>query len=89
MLHFWPFDGWAVPDGKSVVAEVYPSIFRNRYPGSTGTIERTPDQQDAYAVARWLEENTRWGFLRRYLSPPLTEAERRVAEREGWILGVA
>jgi hypothetical protein len=88
-LHFWPFDGWEVPDGKSVVAEVYPSIFRNRYPRPTGADERTPDQHDAYAVARWLEETTRRGFLCRYLSPPLTDEERRLAEREGWILGVA
>jgi hypothetical protein len=88
-LHFWPFDGWDVPDGKSVVAEVYPSIFRNRYPRMTGVIERTSDQHDAYAVARWLEETTRHGFLCRYLSPPLTNEERRLAEREGRILGVA
>ena len=24
-IHFWPFDGWEVPEGKSVVAEVYPA----------------------------------------------------------------
>ncbi|CAA7624209.1 hypothetical protein [Magnetospirillum sp. SS-4] len=24
-IHFWPFDGWAVPLGRSVVAEVYPN----------------------------------------------------------------
>jgi hypothetical protein len=29
-LHFWPFDGWQPVPGKSLVAEVYPSIFRNR-----------------------------------------------------------
>jgi hypothetical protein len=88
-LHFWPFDGWDVPDGKSVVTEVYPSIFRNRYPLTAGGVKRTADQQDAYAVARWLEETTRRGFLSRYFSPPLTDEERKLAEREGWILGVA
>jgi hypothetical protein len=31
-LHFWPFDGWVIPENKSVIAEVYPSIFHNRYP---------------------------------------------------------
>jgi hypothetical protein len=30
-VHFWPFDGWQPPAGKAVIAEVYPSIFRNRY----------------------------------------------------------
>ena len=28
-VHFWPFDGCDVLDEKSVIAEVYPSIFRN------------------------------------------------------------
>src|SRR5690606_7314086 len=28
-IHVWPFDGWQVPESKSVLAEVYPSIFRN------------------------------------------------------------
>jgi hypothetical protein len=88
-IHFWPFDGWAIPEGKSVIAEVYPSIFRNRYPRTENRIERSADQQDAYAVARWLEETTRRGFLSRYLDPPLTDEERRQAGREGWILGVA
>ena len=32
LIHFWPFDGWEIPEGKSAIAEVYPSIFRNRYP---------------------------------------------------------
>jgi hypothetical protein len=31
LIHFWPFDGWAVPEDRSVIAEVCPSIFRNRY----------------------------------------------------------
>ena len=66
-----------------------PSIFRNRYPLPMGALERTPDQQDTYAVASWLEETTRRGFLCRYLSPPLTDSEGRLAEREGWRLGVA
>jgi hypothetical protein len=88
-LHFWPFDGWDVPDGMSVVAEVYPSLFRHRYAQKSGAAKRTQDQHDAYAVARWLEETTRHGFLCRYLSLPLTDEERKLAEREGWILGVA
>jgi hypothetical protein len=43
-LFFWPFDGWQPPDGVSVIVEVYPSIFRNRYPKNG----RTPDDRDAY-----------------------------------------
>lgn len=83
-LHFWPFDGWNPPDGKSVIAEVYPSIFRNRYPRQN----RTCDQQDAYSVARWLSETSQAGFLDRYFDPPLTNDEREIADLEGWILGI-
>jgi hypothetical protein len=83
-LFFWPFDGWQPPGGVSVIAEVYPSIFRNRYPKNG----RTPDERDAYSVARWLEESARRGILARYFDPPLTLPERRVAALEGWILGI-
>jgi len=83
-VHFWPFDGWDVPEGRSVVAEVFPSILRNRYPREG----RSRNEQDAYAVARWLSETCERGFLGRYLDPPLTAEESRVAELEGWILGV-
>jgi hypothetical protein len=27
-VHFWPFDGWDIPGGRSAVAEVYPSLWR-------------------------------------------------------------
>ena len=85
-VHFWPFDGWAVPVGKSAIVEVYPALFHRRYdlPDSV----RGNDERDAYAVARWLAEADQRGILDRYLNPPLTDAERRQAEREGWILGV-
>lgn len=84
-LHFWPFDGWQVPAGKSVIAEVYPALYRNRYPRGG----RTADEQDAYSVARWLSEADRRGILARYFEPPLTARERRIAAVEGWILGVS
>lgn len=83
-VHLWPFDGWDVPAGKSVLVEVYPSLFRNRFPRG----ERTADQQDAYAVGCWLSEMDRNGFLAGYFSPPLTEEQKLVANLEGWILGV-
>jgi hypothetical protein len=83
-VHFWPFDGWSPPAEKIVIVEVYPSIFRNRYDKQG----RTADEHDAYAVARWLAETAARGSLKRYFNPPLTLEERRVAEREGWIMGV-
>lgn len=83
-LHVWPFDGWAIPDDKAVLAEVYPSLFRHRYEREG----RTADQQDAYATARWMQEMQARGVLHDYFEPPLTLAERSMAALEGWILGV-
>lgn len=83
-LFFWPFDGWQPREDASIVAEVYPSIFRNRYPRDG----RTPDEHDAYSVARWLEESVRREIIGRYFDPPLTLPERRIAALEGWILGI-
>jgi hypothetical protein len=84
-VHFWPFDGWEIPWEKSAIVEVYPSIFRHRYEDD----QRTGDEQDAYSIARWLKETSEGGHLDRYLQPPLTDGERKVAELEGWILGIA
>lgn len=83
-IHFYPFDGWKIPSGKSVITEVYPSIFRNRYPAQ----KRTTDEQDAYAVSRWLREADENNFLSHYMNPPLTNKERQTANLEGWILGI-
>jgi len=84
-VHFWPFDGWDIPEGVSVIAEVYPSILRSRYSKQ----DRTQDQHDAYSVARWLKDICEGGHLGRYLDPPLADDEREIAELEGWILGIA
>lgn len=83
-IHFWPFDGWIPLEGKSVIAEIYPSIFRNRFPRQ----ERSCDKQDAYSVARWLSETSQAGILHRYFNPPLTDHEGEIAHLEGWILGI-
>lgn len=83
-MHFWPVDGWNVPEDKSVIAEAYPSIFKNRYHRE----DRSADQQDAYAVARWLTEADDRGILDRYFDPPLTDEDRRIADLEGWIMGI-
>ncbi len=83
-VHFWPFDGWVARPGVHVVAEVYPALWRGRYP----TAGRTPDQQDAYSTARWLQEVDTEGKLKQFFDPPLADDERAIAEIEGWILGV-
>ena len=83
-VHFWPFDGWAIPPGKSAVAEAYPSLWKGSFPPEG----RTPDQHDAYTIAAWLRQTDQDGQLNRFLRPSLTPAERAIAEVEGWILGV-
>jgi hypothetical protein len=84
-LHFWPFDGWDIPSGKSVVAEAYPSLWSKGF----HTENRDPHQHDAYSTARWLSEMDASDSLTPYFSPQLTPQERKIASLEGWILGVA
>lgn len=83
-VHFWPFDGWVIPAGRSALAEVYPSLWKHDYPVG----DRTPDQHDAFVVATWLREADRDGRLPAALTPELSFHERAVAGVEGWILGV-
>jgi len=83
-VHFWPFDGWEIPLGRSVVVEVYPSLWMRRF----ATDGRNADQQAAYAVAAWLQRADLNGSLGRYFDPPLTSEEQAIAKVEGWILGI-
>ncbi len=83
--HFWPFDGWEIPPGRSMVAEVYPSLWMRRFPADG----HDSDQHAAYATAAWLRRADMDHALPRYLNPPLQPHERTLAEVEGWILGVA
>lgn len=83
-VHFWPFDGWAIPAGRSAIAEVYPALWRRGF-ANTG---RTQDQHDAFCIAAWLSRADREGELAAFLKPNLLPAEREAAEVEGWILGV-
>lgn len=83
-IHLWPFDGWEIPNGKSTIVEVYPSLWSRSIPQG----DRTPDQHDAYSVACWLRHTDLGGKLPTYLSPPLNSAERTVAQVDGWILGI-
>jgi hypothetical protein len=84
-VHFWPFDGWAVPAGRSAVVEVYPSLWRHAF----ARADRDPHQHDAYTAAAWLRAADLDGSLAGFLAPQLTPAELTVARVEGWILGVA
>jgi hypothetical protein len=83
-LHFWPFDGWEIPKGKSVVAEVYPALWMRRFPREG----RDSDEQAAYAASAWLQRPDLSGSMNRFLKPSLTTEELGIAKIEGWILGV-
>lgn len=84
-VHFWPFDGWEIPAGRSAIAEVHPALCS---PGSVHE-GRTADQHDACSIAAWLSRTDRDGSLAALLNPDLSPADRTLAQVEGWILGVA
>lgn len=83
-IHFWPFDGWEIPTGRSAVVEVYPSLWNRIFPRE----DRSADQHDAYAVSAWLRQTDLDGSFAKFLNPSLLPGERAVAQVEGWILGV-
>ena len=83
-LHFWPFDGWSPPLGRSVIAEVYPSLWSRSYPRE----DRSPDQHDAYSIARWMRESDAAGSLPEHFGPNLSDSDHATACYEGWILGL-
>jgi hypothetical protein len=84
-VHFWPFDGWLPPAGRSVIAEVYPALFSDQDPPEG----LTNDQRDAWRVAKAFREADFGGELPGWFAPKLPPEKRKIAEREGWMLGVA
>ncbi len=83
-VHFWPFDGWTPPPGRSVVAEVYPSLWRKGFARG----QRTDDQHDAYVVAERLRQADEAGELSAWFAAPTEPEVKAAADIEGWILGV-
>ena len=83
-VHFWPFDGWTPPSGRSVIAEIYPSLWNQTHPWEG----RTPGQHDAETAARWMQETDAASKLEVCFQPPLSREERSLAAVEGWILGI-
>jgi hypothetical protein len=84
-VHFWPFDGWDIPAGRSAIAEVYPA----RWSRSFARADRLADQHDAFSIAAWLSSADQDDSLAAFFKPNLTPPECTVAQLEGWILGVA
>lgn len=83
-LQCWPMDGWQVPTGSSVMLEAYPSLYRLDFPAP----HLGQDQQDAYAIAAWLQREDGMFRLHDALEGGLlTYDEKRLGVIEGWILG--
>lgn len=83
-LHVWPFDGWAVAPGRSVLLEAYPALYSRHFPRA----DRSPDQHDAFSTAAWMAAADANATLPSLLQPDLPAAVRQVAAVEGWVLGV-
>ncbi len=83
-MHFWPFDGWAIPAGRSAIAEVYPALWSRSFARG----ECTGDQHDAFSIAAALSDADLDDKLPALLRPDLTPPDRAAAQVEGWILGV-
>ncbi len=83
-VHFWPFDGWLPPAGRSVIAEVYPARWNRRWERT----DQTQDQHDARCIATELRNADMTGTLTDWFCPALLPNEREAAESEGWMLGV-
>jgi hypothetical protein len=83
-VHFWPFDGWGIPNGRSVIVEVYPSLWSRSFVRE----DRSADQHDAYSVAEWMRRSDLDGTLSGFFEPFLSPAERMVAQVKGWTLGI-
>jgi hypothetical protein len=83
-VHFWPFDGWEIPQGRSAIVEAYPALYKHSFAQE----DRTPDQHDAYAIAVWMRQADREGRLTGFLQVNLAPADYAAAQAEGWILGI-
>ena len=83
-VHFWPFDGWEIPAGRSVLAEVFPALWSRDF-APEGC---SADQHDAYSAAAWIRRADLDGSLTELLNPNLAPKERKLARIEGWILGI-
>lgn len=83
-VHFWPFDGWGIPTRRSVVTEVYPALWSKSF--SQGS--RDSHQHDAFSITEWMRQADHDGSLSKFFDPSLNREERRIADIEGWILGV-
>ena len=85
-VHFWPFDGWDVPEGHSAVVEVYPAFWNWRFGGQV--VVKNNHHRDAYSVAIWMWEQDQHDLLGQYFGFGMPQEDRLQAQTEGWIFGL-
>ncbi len=83
-LHCWPFDGWVPEPGRSVLAEAWPALWNTTLPDPGQSRDRHDARVSASAMAGAVAD----GSVESWWEPSLSELDRDVACREGWILGV-
>ena len=67
-----------------MVAEVYPALWSKRFPREA----RDQHQHDAHSIATWLRDADVNGSLLAFTELEFEDETRKIAEIEGWILGV-
>jgi hypothetical protein len=84
-VHFRPFDGWAIPAGRSAITVPIAMAPRRR---SFPRDDRDPRQHNAHVTAAWMRAVDGNGSLPRCLAPSLAADEQAIATLEGWMLGL-
>lgn len=87
-VHFWPYDGLHIPTDHHVITEAYPSLYRRRMIKEHWSAECSEHERDAMYIARWMQSRDLEHTLAPYLAlPTLSEQEKQLILREGWVLG--
>ncbi|MEW4368726.1 hypothetical protein [Paenibacillus kandeliae] len=87
-VHFWPYDGLHIPDDYHVITEAYPSLYRRRMMEEQWSEGLSEHERDAMYIARWMQSRDLEQTLAPYLElPTLSEQEKQLTLREGWVLG--
>ena len=82
-LHVWPFDGADPPQDVSVLAEAWPTPFRECLPRT----DTSPDLHDARCLTHALRDADGNGTLDAWFAVQQASAPN-IANGEGWIIGL-
>jgi hypothetical protein len=83
-VHYWPFDGLHTGPGRSEMAEGF-----SHWSKGFAREDRDSHRHDTYSIAAWMRQAGGDGSPVDFFNPSLEGSDRKIAEIEGWILGVA